>query len=142
MKTIAEKRVSVHRLLFKLGALESKTDILAGYGVKSTTELSEQTIDQLIERLTTGVNNRNETSPEIRRWRSNVMVLINKCGVYATNGDWSAVNKFMLHPRISGKLLYELDIDELKKLCNKLRFIADKKQQQDKINMTNGISLN
>ena len=141
MKTIAEKRQTVHRMLFKLGALESKTDMLAGYGVKSTTELSETTIDELINRLADGIKKRYETSPELRHWRSNAMVLINKCGVYVTNNDWADVNRFMLNNRICGKLMYELSIDELKTLCIKLRVIATKKVAQDKKNILN-VSLN
>lgn len=139
--TIGEKRVTIHKLLFKMGALESKTDLLRSYGVKSTTELSEQTIDEIIARLKYGVTNRYAASDELKQQRSRALVLINKCGIYATNNDWTAVNRFMLDSRIAGKLLYELSVEEIKTLCKKLRLIADKKAAQDKHNVLH-ISLN
>ena len=140
--TIKEKRVMVHRLLYKLGAIQNKADILSTYGVESTTELSDNEIDQLIYRLKLSLFNRNEASPEVRKWRSNALTLITRCGIYNTNNDWSDVNRFMLDSRICGKLLYELSVEELKALCKKLRSIAHKKQAQDKYNMLNAISLN
>jgi hypothetical protein len=139
---IKEKRVLVHKLLWKLGATKSKTAFLEEYGVTSTTELNDEEIDHLIQRLQNSVDNRYNSSKELRYWRSCALSLLNKCGVYVTNNDWDRVNNFMLDSRICGKLLYELTVDELKALCSKLRSIASKKESHDKQVLINGISLN
>ncbi|MBE9469006.1 MAG: hypothetical protein IMY72_11905 [Bacteroidetes bacterium] len=141
MMTIKEKRVEVHKLLYRLGALQNKADVLASYGVKSTTELSNEEIDHLIYRLKLGLFNRRESPTDLRRWRSNALVYLNKIGIYATNNDWSDVNSFMLDNRICGKLLFELSVEELKALCKKLRIIANKKATTDRKLLLN-INLN
>jgi len=142
MKTISEKRVAVHRLLYKLGALDSKADMLASYGVTSLTDLSYEQLSELTSRLLKAVNNRYDVPDNVRKWRSNVLTQLNRCGVYNTNNDWSDVNRFMLNPRIAGKLLYELDLQELQALCVKLRAIADKKEVEARNTVYNGIHLN
>jgi len=139
---ISEKRVMIHRLLYKLGALENKGDILKGYGVESTTELTDGQIDTLIARLKDSLNKRSEAPSDMRKWRSNVLTQLNKCGVYATNNDWTAVNRFILNPRICGKLLYELNVQELKNLYKKLLMVAEKKAENDKNTVLNHVSLN
>lgn len=139
---VSEKRIQIHRLLWKLGLLESKVDILCNYGVKSTVDLSDNQVDELIARLKNSINNRYNVPNDVRTWRSNALSLINMCGIYANNNDWSNVNRFMLNPRICGKLLYELTVEELKDLCRKLRVVAAKKEKQDKYIMLNHTSLN
>jgi hypothetical protein len=139
---IKEKRVLVHKLLWKLGATENKPDFLKEYGALSTTDLSDDEIDHLIERLQKSIDNKFNSSKEIRYWRSCVLSLLNKCGVYVTNNDWENVNRYMLDSRICGKLLYELDVHELKTLCIKLRSIAAKKEVQNRQLLINGISMN
>lgn len=138
----SEKRVSMHKLLWRLGALESKDQILKQYNVTSTKELSDAEIDEIIDRLKKGMANKINTTAEVRQWRSNALSLMNLCGVYVTNNDWNRVNSFMLDQRICGKLLYELDVTELKALCKKLRLIAEKKQARQRVDIINGISLN
>jgi len=128
--------------MFRLGVAENKPDILAQYQAESTLDLSEQELDDVIKRLSVSTHKRRVATPDERKWRSNVLVQLNRCGVYATNGDWSQVNKYLLDKRIWGKLLYELSVKELKSLCTKLRVIADKKEVSDKKAVTNGYSLN
>ncbi|MGQ1889157.1 hypothetical protein ACT29H_01820 [Thermophagus sp. OGC60D27] len=130
MMNIKRKRQLLHALLFKLGALPNKKDILSSYGVTSTTELTEQQLDDLIERLKIAINKRYNTTRTIRQWRSNVLVMLNKCGVYADNNDWERVNKFLLDKRIAGKMLYEMNIEELKTLYRKLASIAKKRKEK------------
>lgn len=139
---IKEKRVLVHKLLWKLGASNNKASFLKKYGVASTIDLNDNEIDHLIQRLQNSVDNRYNSSKELRYWRSCVLSLLNRCGVYITNNDWDHVNNFMLDSRICGKLLYELNVDELKALCPKLRNIAAKKEKQDKQVLINGVSIN
>lgn len=63
---------------------------------------------------------------EIRKKRSAVLHRLQKIGVDTT--DWKAVNAYLRSPRISGKALYELDIDELSALIPKLENIIKKSQ--------------
>jgi hypothetical protein len=141
MDRISAKRVLVHRLLYKIGAMECKADILAGYGVKSTTELTERQLDELIGNLNNGLR-QEDHSAAIRRWRSNALTLMNKCGVYVTNDDWSNVNHFMKDPRICGKMLNECSIYELQELCKKLRVMAEKKRHNDAKAFVKNLILN
>jgi hypothetical protein len=141
-KRLKSKRLLIHRLLFKLGIMESKRGLLEQYNVRSTTELSPTQLDDLIMRLQKGLNNRQTPNNELKKWRSNALVWLNHCGIYANNSDWTRVNEFMLNPRVCGKLLYELDVDELKKVVVKLRAIADKKRADDKKRLYKNISMN
>lgn len=139
--SLEKKRVLVHKLLWRLGAINNKLDYLKEYNVTSTTDLTNDQLDHLIKRLNESVG-KYKTNFEIRQWRSTALSLLNKCGVYVTNNDWERVNRFMLDKRICGKLLYELNVNELKGLCVKLRNIAAKKEKKDKALLVNGISLN
>lgn len=125
-----DKRRIAHALMHKLGALPNKKDVISAYNVESTTELTDDQLDNLITRLKSALDKRHQPSAEVRQWRSNVMVMLNKCGVYADQGDWSRVNKFLLDKRIAGKLLYELNVDEMKQLYRKLKKIADKVREE------------
>jgi hypothetical protein len=122
---IKQKRALFHKLLWNMGALESKGVLLAQYNVTSTTELTETQLDEVIRRLQKGAEQR-YTSDDVKQWRSNVLTQLNHCGVYVTNNDWDAVNRFLLNPKISGKLMYEMSIPELKVLHKKLISIAAK----------------
>lgn len=140
MDRIGEKRVLFHKLLYKIGALECKNSILLQYGVVSTTELTEKQLDEIIKNLGASLSQDNDTV--MRKWRSTALALMNKCGVYVTNNDWSHVNRFMANPRICGKQLKECTLDDLQNLCKKLRAIAQKKEEMDTLNMVNNFNLN
>lgn len=125
-----QKRKGFHVLMHQLGVMNNKEDILGAYGVDSTLELSEAELDELIFRLKQMKISRYEPTPAMRKWRSNALIMINKLGVYADNNDWTRVNRFLLEPRIAGKLLYEMSVTELKALCEKLRIIERKQKQK------------
>ena len=131
-----------HALLAKCGALENKRAIIAAYGVESTKDLTPSQLDELIARFSEIVDNRHNVPENIRRWRSYVLTELNKCGIYADNGDWNRVNAFLMNKRVAGKMLYELTIDELKALHKKLRVIAAKKEQERKNRIFNNIEMN
>lgn len=110
--------------------------MLAGYGVESTKDLTNDQLDELIERLNDMQRKRKGEVPKaVRRQRSVILTILNKMGIYADNGDWSRVNAFLMQPRIAGKLLYEMNSDELLALARKLRVIQRKqdenRQQED-----------
>ncbi|HSW65207.1 MAG TPA: hypothetical protein VLH56_18145 [Dissulfurispiraceae bacterium] len=119
-----------HALLARLGLMRSKYDLLAGYGVESTTMLSNVDLDDLIGRLRGMQKESVQASEErLRRLRSQVLTDLNKIGIYSHNGDWDSVNKYMMHPRICGKLLYECNEEELKQLHHKLMSIWQKQER-------------
>jgi len=115
-------------LLNHLGIRKNKYDLLDGYSVESTKDLSDEELDNLIMRLQGMLHNRFDADLETKRWRSNVLTLCNKYGIYATNNDWERINKFLMNPKIAGKLLYEMNIGEMKALCTKLRKIIKKQE--------------
>lgn len=128
-----------HAALSAANLQSQKVNLLSGYGVESTKDLTPEQADELIARLTDiGKSKKKDAPKPIRQHRSIVMTLINELGIYATNGDWKRVNKFLLNPRIAGKLLYEMDLTELKKLQKKLRvMIKNRKAEKQEVKETN-----
>ncbi len=119
----------MHLLLREVGIMNAKQDLLAGYGVNSAADLSDHDLLHLVNRLVEMRRTKFEdTDKPLRKWRSNVMTLCNKYGVYVTNDNWKDVNRLLLNKRISGKLLYEMNLEELKVTCIKLRAILMKKE--------------
>lgn len=124
-----------YALLDKAGMKAHKDDILSGYGVDSVKSLSQAELSELCTRLSHICAEKVISADKERRiWRSNVLTMLQKIGIYADNQDWSRVNKFLMQPRISGKLLYELSIEELKALHRKLLAIYRKDQERKQKN--------
>lgn len=130
-----------HVLLGKVNAMKNKQDILSAYGVSSTLDLTDQQLDDVLDRVRTSANNRYTDDPLVRFWRSNVIKMVNKYGIDTNNG-WESFNAFMLDSRICGRLLYELDVEEMKVLCRKLHSIVLKKEVAEVASMKLSISLN
>lgn len=121
----------MHAILRELGIQSAKPHILAGYGVDHTSELSDQDLQHLVDRLEEMKTNRmNYQDTELKHWRSVLMNLLNRYGVYATADDWNHVNRFLLDKRVSGKLLYEMNLQELKQCCVRVRAILKVKSEQ------------
>jgi len=125
-----KKLQQLHVMLIKLGAIDCKGDLLSDYNVSSSRDLSDRDLDALLERVQNGASNRHSSDPNIKAWRSNVLVNLTKYGIYSTPADWKRVNAFLLDKRISGKLLYEMGVAEMQALCKKL--IAMTKARQNK----------
>jgi len=106
----------------KQGIDQYRDSILSQYGVESTSELNIQQLDELIDQY----SNQAPASEHVRRQRSIILDLLNKMGIYKDNGDWNAVNAYLMQPRISGKLMYQMSSDELNVLQQKLRAIIAK----------------
>lgn len=66
----------------------------------------------------------NENTAELKRLRSAVLHRLQKHGIDTT--DWNRVNAFMRQPRIAGKTLGEMSIDELKAFIPKMQSILAK----------------
>ncbi|MBR6732147.1 MAG: hypothetical protein IKL91_05485 [Bacteroidales bacterium] len=82
----------------------------------------EEMCDCIQERFS---QDRQSYKEKIRRARSSVLLRIARIGIN-TIDNWDEVNAFLLSPKIAGKLLYEMNIDELNELIKKLEAIARK----------------
>ncbi len=103
--------------------MASKPDMLRGYGVTSTSDLSSDQLDKLIVYLEDiDKCKRKPDTDEKREWRYKVLRVMTRCGV--DTQDWNRVNAFMCQPRIAGKHLYKCSVDELKALHRKLHNVA------------------
>lgn len=103
--------------------------ILEPYGVTSTADLDHDQLDDLIANYTASTGS--DAVPETtRKLRSQVLTLLQKLGVYATNDDWHSVNRYLMNPRIAGKLLYQMNDTEMKALTRKLRAIIAKEREK------------
>lgn len=118
-----QKAAKLRSLWMRQGIDNMRETILAPYGVKSTADLDEDQVDELINYYT---QKKDQTTPEIRAHRSVILKLLTELGVYANNADWSRVNQYMMDSRIAGKLLYQMSVPEMKTLAVKLRSIKAK----------------
>ena len=57
-----------------------------------------------------------------------ILYLLDDMGVKAKGNDWAKVNETLLNPRIAGKLLYEMSLEELKECAKRLRAILNKRK--------------
>lgn len=128
MKKINDHQLKVkifYSLLGEARLRHEKENILDGYGVSSAKDLSAVQLDELITWLRGIIQRNNEAPLSLRRKRSNVLTLLEMLGVYKAEDPqrWVRVNNYLKDPRIAGKLMYELDEEELGKLTKKLRAI-------------------
>lgn len=114
-------------LWIKQGIDDMREAIMEPYGVSSTADLSEEDLDELLERFKP--NGNAPASEHVRRLRSHCLDLMTRLGIYQSSGDWARVNEFMMNPRIAGKLLYQLNAVELEALRRKLNSILDKQSR-------------
>lgn len=127
-KSIKSARVRRLRAMWiKQGIDKYRDAILEQYGVSSTADLTLQQLDELIDRF----SNKTEISGRTRALRSDVMVTLDKLGIYTNNGDWQSVNVFLMNPRIAGKMMFQMTDDELVALNRKLRAMLAKKADLD-----------
>jgi uncharacterized coiled-coil protein SlyX len=127
-------RQKFHVLLHNIGISDSKEAILAGYGALSTTELTEDQLTELVDRLQKMDTNKREAPKTIRAERSIILNLLTMLGVYIDSGSWTAVNVYLLDKRIAGKMLYEMSELELQRLQVKLRAILKKRKEDESAN--------
>lgn len=124
---IKQKRQRFNALLAVGQMMSAKEYILDGYGVRSTTELTPDQLDDAICRVEKLVDQKNQqVNADVRLWRHRCLRLINACGIDTNN--WDAVNEFMLNPRIAGKHLYELNVMDLQVLHRKLHNVLQNKR--------------
>jgi len=111
-----------HAILAAKGIMDMKADIIGSYGVESTKDLTELQLNELISNLN------NKHGQLIVKYRSTVLDLL---GVLDVRGSrligWDHVNNYLLQPRVAGKILYEMSMDELKDCAKRLRMIISKR---------------
>ena len=117
----------IRAIWIKLGVDQYRESIIEKYRVSSTADLTAEQLDELIAFWSAEANKAG--SDRVRGMRSEIMVQLNRLGVYATSTDWSRVNAFLLDKRIAGKLLYQCSEEELVALRRKLYAILAQKQQ-------------
>lgn len=124
------KHKSFKILLHKCGLRHHEADMLAPFGVDSITQLVENDLDSLIERLQKiKLGKEGDTPKKVRQLRSAVLMAAEEyLGLRIANPvAWATFNRFLLQSRICGKLLTELNEDELKALNNKIRAMLKKR---------------
>ncbi|HOI31196.1 MAG: hypothetical protein PHG67_06015 [Bacteroidales bacterium] len=120
------RKAKVRRLRaiwIKQGIDQYRDSILSQYGVSSTADLSIESLNELIDQYT----NKAPATDHVRRQRSIILDLLTKLGIYKNNGDWERVNAYLMQPRIAGKLIYQMNSDELNACAKRLRAILLKK---------------
>ncbi len=113
-------------LLGKLKLKEQKESLLSGYNVKSSKDMTAADMKQLLGRLLK--MQETETTSGLRKQRSIMLALLTDVGIYNSSDkdSWSAVNALMLNPRISGKVMYEMDEAGLKDAILRVRAMKSK----------------
>lgn len=117
----------LHAMLNELALMGQKEALLDGYGVTSAAHLTDDDLQHLIGRLQ---QMKDARQAPLRRMRSDVLTTLTLMGIYRTNADWPRVNAYIQQPRIGGKLLYDMNADELRALNTKLRIIMQKQAQR------------
>ena len=116
-----------HAALATQGIMEHKESIISPYGVESTTELTIDQLKELVASYSLDTRQQRANAPaDIRTLRSDILTTLNKMGIYVVNNDWSSVNNYMMDKRIAGKMLWQLNKEELLALRKKLHSIFSK----------------
>ena len=124
------------------GLMEQKEAILSRYGVERIRDLDARQLDELIDGLKPQERKRKTTDApfEVRQARSTVLSLLDDLGIKPKNGNWQAVNDYLLKPRIAGKVLYAMTEEELKTCAVRLRSVI--RWKADKIEAENELAKN
>jgi hypothetical protein len=125
-----EKSKKVQRLRaiwISQGIDNHREAILEGYGVTSTADLNVAQLDELIRNYSAEYHK--PVSDDTRNLRSSILTLLTRMGIYTTQDDWAAVNRYLMDKRIAGKLMYQCADDELRILKRKLHNIVRKTEE-------------
>lgn len=121
-------------LLKQLPGAEKESLVLQ-YSGMHTTSLRElykyypEEYKRMIAAMQSEVNKQSRSDlSEIKELRSAILHRLQKHGVDTTS--WDNVNRFMRQPRIAGKMLFELSIEEMKALIPKLEAILRKDREK------------
>ncbi|MEG1572807.1 MAG: hypothetical protein RR328_04565 [Bacteroidales bacterium] len=111
-----------HAALAAKGLMDIKEDILASYGVDSSTKLNVEQLRQVVDKV-----NATDVRQNLRKERSIVLLLLSKLGITGSKEEgWDRLNAYLCSPKIAGKKLYEMNAEELRAVTVKLRSILYK----------------
>jgi len=104
----------------------TKEDIVYEWSEGGTTSLSEfaEYCPDIYQEMLTAMDKTVNDYAAIKKARSGVLVLLQKIGIDTTN--WKAVNAYLESPKICGKRLYRLNLNELNHLRRKLECVLFK----------------
>lgn len=107
--------------------LIDKDDIVMQFTEGRTTHMSEMTNAEFHEMCDAieGRFNRSVYEQQLKKARSAVLYRVGKLGIN-TIDNWDEINAFLLSPKIAGKVLYEMSLEEMKELTRKLEAILKK----------------
>lgn len=115
-------------LLKEQNATQHKAEIYASYGVKSSKEMTEQQLHQLIHKLEADKNSHSQSS--VKTLRSEILKIITApaAGMEHQRGlaipnSWESINPFIKHH--AGKRLPDMSIKELQSFKLKLYAIRN-----------------
>lgn len=102
----------------------------SGLRTYSLREMTEEEYMEMIQHMENVIAQKTNERV-IKKLRSGILHRLQKHGVDTTS--WDAVNRFLLNPRVAGKLLFEMSVEEMQALTGKLEAILakDRKKQQD-----------
>ena len=101
-----------------------KDEIVMQFTDGRTTHLSEMTRDEYNEMCAAleGRFNRAAYEQQLKKARSAVLYRVGKLGIN-TIDNWDEINAFLLSPKIAGKVLYEMSLEEMKELFERADFV-------------------
>ena len=104
-----------------------KEELVLQYTDGRTSHLSKMTDSEYLEMCDAieGRFNKSAYEQQVKKARSAVLLRVGRLGIN-TIDNWDEVNAFLLSPKIAGKLLYDMSLDEMKALVKKLEAIINK----------------
>lgn len=134
MATNTRNYARFYVLLKQMPGKVEKEDLIWQFTGMRTISLRDMTgaeYDRMIEYMDGVVDQNQPDERVIKKLRSGILSRLQRHGV--NTADWAAVNRFMLNPRIAGKALYQMSIDEMQRLIPRLEqiLIKDREQQRE-----------
>lgn len=114
-------------LLKQMPGNVDKDDLIwqfTGLRTNSLRDMTAGEYDILVHHMAGIVEQNKPDEQKIKKLRSGILTRLQRHGV--NTADWAAVNRFMLDPRIAGKALYQMSIDEMQWLIPRLEQILIK----------------
>ena len=104
-----------------------KEELVLQYTDGRTTHLSKMTDAEYNEMCDAieGRFNKSAYDQQVKKARSAVLLRVGRLGIN-TIDNWDEVNAFLLSPKIAGKLLYDMSLQEMRALVKKLEAIINK----------------
>jgi diadenosine tetraphosphate (Ap4A) HIT family hydrolase len=100
-----------------------KDELVLQYTDGRTSHLTAMTDEEYAEMVDAVERATNNSTAELRRWRSSALLRIGRLGIN-TIDNWDGINAFTMSPKISGKRFYDMTVAELQALVKKCEMIA------------------